>query len=437
MKRTRWMVGVVIVGVVASAVVYFRVTAEAETPRVTTGNVTRGTVVATVEATGTLQPVDTVEVGTQVSGTIKTLSADFNSQVRKGQVVATLDPALLQSQVEQARATVARLRADLDRARVDVKDAAVKLARAVSLSQAQLLPQSELDTAQVTQDAAQAAEKSAQAQLAQAQASLDQSQVNLSHTIITAPVDGIVLGRNVEVGQTVAAGLQAPTLFVIARDLRTMQLNASVDEADIGRVEPGQPVTFRVDAYGAESFTGRVRQVRLQPVVAQNVVSYTTVIDVPNEAQKLKPGMTATVTIEVGRVENALRVPAAALRFRPSAEILAALGGVQGARRATQETPATQQTGATQQTRAAEGTREASEAAVWQLVDGRLTRVAVQTALSDGTTVAISEGRLQEGGQVVTAVATSTTAKSTAPATGSPLVPQMPRRSGSGSGRRG
>jgi HlyD family secretion protein len=176
MKRTRWVIGLAIVGIIGGAA-YFRTTAEAETPRYVTASVTRGAVVAKVEATGTLQPVDTVEVGTQVTGTIKALNADFNSVVRKGQVIATLDPAVLQSQVDQARATVVRLRADLERAKVGVRDADVKLARAKSLAQAQLLPQSDLDTAQVTYDSAVASVKSAEAQLLQAQASLDQSQV--------------------------------------------------------------------------------------------------------------------------------------------------------------------------------------------------------------------------------------------------------------------
>jgi HlyD family secretion protein len=385
----------------AAGAVYFRqAAAEAETPRYTTAAVTRGTVVAKVEATGTLQPVDTVEVGTQVTGTIKALNADFNSVVRKGQVIATLDPAVLQSQVDQARATVARLRADLERAKVTVKDGEVKLARARQLAQAQLLPQSDLDTAQVTYDSAIAGVKAAEAQLLQAQASLDQSQVNLSHTIITAPVDGIVLSRNVEVGQTVSAGLQAPTLFVIARDLATMQVYASVDEADIGRVQPGQPVTFTVDAYGAELFRGTVQQVRLQPVVAQNVVSYTTVIDVPNRAQKLKPGMTATVAIEVGRADEALRVPAAALRFRPVSAQAAASRG----------------------------------ATVWVMRDGALAPVRVKTLVSDGAVTAIADGSLDDQAHVVTGLVTSATAQA-APASSSPLMPSFQRRNaGSGQG---
>jgi HlyD family secretion protein len=416
MTRTRWVIGLAIVGITGSAA-YFRTTAEAETPRYAMAAVTRGSVVAKVEATGTLQPVDTVEVGTQVTGTIKSLNADFNSVVRKGQVIATLDPAVLQSQVDQARATVVRLRADLERAKVGVKDAEVKLARAKSLAQAQLLPQSDLDTAQVTYDSAVASARSADAQLAQAQASLDQSQVNLSHTIITAPVDGIVLSRNVEVGQTVAAGLQAPTLFIIARDLGTMQVYAAVDEADVGRVQAGQSVSFRVDAYGAERFTGKVHEVRLQPVVTQNVVSYTTVIDVPNPAQKLKPGMTATVSIEVGRADAALRVPAAALRFRP----------VSASAAAATQTPSTGQSGA-------RGTRSGNRGqTVWVLNAGALRSVHVQTLLSDGTMTAIANGALDEQAQVVTGMVTSTTAQARQQ-TSSPLMPTFPRRGNANQG---
>jgi HlyD family secretion protein len=360
--------------------------------------------------------VDTVEVGTQVTGTIKALNADFNSVVRKGQVIATLDPAVLQSQVDQARATVLRLKADLERSKVQVKDAEVKLSRARALSQAQLLPASDLDTAQVTYDGAQAAVKSSEAQLVQAQASLDQSQVNLSHTIITAPVDGIVLSRNVEVGQTVAAGLQAPTLFVIARDLRTMQVYAAVDEADVGHVQPGQPVSFRVDAYGAKRFTGRVDEVRLQPVVAQNVVSYTTVIDVPNPALELKPGMTATVSIEVGRVDDALRVPAAALRFRPPADVIACA-----------PTGADASTGG-----------RGDRSVVWKLTDGVLSPVRVKSLLSDGTAVAVADGPLAERTLVVTGVVASATAQAN-PSSASPLMPSFPRRGagGQGAARRG
>jgi multidrug efflux pump subunit AcrA (membrane-fusion protein) len=189
----------------------------------------------------------------------------------------------------------------------------------------QLIPRSELETAEVNVNAAQAQLRSAQAQVTQARASLNQSQVNLNHTVITAPIDGIVISRNVDVGQTVAASMQAPTLFLLAADLTKMKVNASIDEADVGRIRPRQQVRFRVDAFPTEEFYGQVAQVRLQPVVVQNVTTYATVIDVPNPDLKLKPGMTANVTIEVARRDNVVRIPSAALRFRPTNEIFAAL----------------------------------------------------------------------------------------------------------------
>src|SRR5262245_22070896 len=218
MKRMAWGFGVVVL-CVAGAAAYFRIDADAATPRLMTSRITRGAIVQNVSSTGTLQPVDTVEVGTQVSGTIKTLGANFNSIVRQGQVIATLDPALFQSQVDQARASVARLRADLEQSKVNVKDTQQKLTRAKALQAEQLIAQSDFDAAAIAAEAAGAAVKSEEAQLGQAEAALKQAEVSLSNSIIRAPVDGIVLSRNVEIGQTVSAGLQAPTLFVIARNL--------------------------------------------------------------------------------------------------------------------------------------------------------------------------------------------------------------------------
>jgi HlyD family secretion protein len=272
--------------------------------------------------------VTTVQVGTQVSGTIQSLYADFNSIVKKGQVLARLDPSLFQTQIEQARANLIRSQADVERLRVGLEDANTKLTRARELSQRQLIPRTDLETAEVAVRSAQAQLNSAQAQVTQAQASLNQNQVNLQHTVIEAPIDGLVISRNVDVGQTVAASMQAPTLFVLAADLTKMQVLANLDESDVGRIRPNQRVTFRVDAYPNEEFVGTVSQVRLQPTVQQNVVTYSTVIDVPNNALKLKPGMTANVNVEIARSPNVLRVPNAALRFRPTNEMFAALGQV-------------------------------------------------------------------------------------------------------------
>lgn len=377
--------------------------------------VSRGDVVETIDATGTLQAVTTVQVGTQVSGTIKRLRADFNSRVRRGQVIAELDPSLFQAQVEQARATVVRLEAEAGRAAVQLEDARNKLTRARELSAKQLISTSDLETAEVSSRQAEAAVKAADAQTVQARASLSQAQVNLAHTIIAAPIDGIVISRNVDVGQTVAASMQAPTLFVIARDLTQMQVQASVAESDIGRIRTGQMVRFRVDAYPADIFVGTVSQVRLQPTVEQNVVSYVTVIDVHNPELKLKPGMTANVTVEVARAIDVLRVPNAALRVRPSAEVLATYGG-----------------GAANE----EGDRPAGRApVVWTVDGGVLARVPVTPGISDGTYTAVSDSSVAEGTQVVTSIALAGTTGTTTPSA-SPLLPTRGRGPGGG-GRTG
>jgi HlyD family secretion protein len=413
MRRSVWLAIVVIVVAVTAAFYYYKRDVAAEAPVFTTAEVSRGDVIATVEATGTLEAVTTVQVGSQVSGAISALHADFNSQVRKGQIIAELDSSLFQTQVDQAKATVVRLQADADRARVQAADAALKLKRAHELFAKQLIPATDLETAESTARSADAAVKGAEAQVVQAQAALNQAQVNLSHTIIRAPIDGVVIARNVDVGQTVASSLQAPTLFIIARDLTEMRVNASVDESDIGEITPKQKVRFRVDAYPNETFTGTVSQVRLQPIVQQNVVSYVTVIDVPNSDLKLKPGMTAAVTIETGRANDVLKVPNSALRFTPPDT-----GGGARAARANGRGSTAQTTG---------------EAAVWVLAQNRPTRVQVQTGITDGRDSAIVAGDLTPGMPVLTGTAPTTSAgATTAPAT-SPLLPF----GGRGGGRRG
>ena len=294
-------------------------------PEVRTTPITRGDVVEAVQATGTLEAVTTVQVGTQVGGIVQELYADFNDIVRKGQVIARLDPTILDTQIEQQRANVTRSQADLERLRVTLADAQQKLERAKALFEKNLLPRTELETAEVTVKSAEAQIRSSEAGLVQAKSQLNTAEVNRQHTVITAPIDGIVIQRSVEPGQTVNAGMSAPTLYILAADLTKMQVNANIDEADVGKMRPGQTVLFRVDAFVGEQFTGTVQQVRLQPTTVQNVVTYQTVIDVPNQQLKLKPGMTATVTIEISRKNNVLRIPAAATRFRPTVETFAAL----------------------------------------------------------------------------------------------------------------
>jgi HlyD family secretion protein len=417
MEKRLALILITVLAITVSVAAYYRTNGGDDVPQYTTALVAREDIVDTVEATGTLGAVTTVEVGSQVSGTIQSLHADFNSAVRKGQVIARLDPSLLQAQVEQAEATIVRLQPEVERARVALEDAQVKLRRGRELLAEGLIPRADVETAESTARQAKASLKAAQAQVIQARAALNQNRINLGHTVITAPVDGIVISRNVNVGQTVAASMSAPTLFVIARDLTQMQVEASVDEADIGRIRAGQPVTFRVDAYPRDVFMGTVAQVRLEPVVVQNVVSYVTVIDVPNPQGTLKPGMTATVTIEVARADDVLAVPNAALRFQPAAGAgPAALGGrpvgIGGS-------PAER------------GRR------IWTLRDGQLQPARVQTGISNGTATAVIDGELREGMAIVTGISTASAAP--AASTTSPLIPQGPRgnRQGGGTTARG
>jgi len=386
-------------GISATAgVLYARRNADA--PVVTAEAVTRGAVVRSISATGTLQAVTTVAVGTQVSGTIQALNADFNSIVRKGQVLARLDPSLYQSAIDQARANLQRAVADLDRLKVTQLDAQMKRDRARELSGRQLIPRADLDAAEMEVRSADAQVRSSAAQVTQAQATLEQAEVNVAKTVIVSPIDGIVIARNVDVGQTVAASLSAPTLFELAAGLDEMQVKANVDESDLGAIKEGQAVTFIVDAYPGDTFTGRVEQVRLNPVVEQNVVTYAAIISAPNHELKLKPGLTANVTIEVARRDGVLRVPAAALRFKPTDAVKKALG--------------------------ADGLSPKGTT-VWQYVDGQLRPLSVTPGASDGVVTEISADGLAEGTRVATRVTTGQNTTTAAPAP-SPLMPTGPRR---------
>ena len=316
---------VIILAIVGAGGAVFYANRPEKEPEVRTLQVSRGDIIDGVGATGTLQAVRTVTVGTQVSGIVQELYADFNSIVKRGQVVARLDPSILQTQVETAKANLTNATANLERQRVTLEDARQKLVRARELNARQLTTKVDLENAELAVKQAEAQMKSTQSSIVQAEAAVNKAAVDLDHTVITAPIDGIVIKRSVDKGQTVAASMSAPELFIIAADLTQMQVNASIDESDVGRMRPGQAVTFRVDAYPNETFHGKVNQVRLNPVTVQNVVTYSTVIDVPNPELKLKPGMTAQVTIEIARRENALRIPAAALRFRPTKDIFDAL----------------------------------------------------------------------------------------------------------------
>jgi HlyD family secretion protein len=284
-----------------------------EAPRFRTAAVERGPIAATVSATGTVQPVEQVEVGSQVSGTVQKLFADYNSRVTEGQILLVLEPSAFKARVAQAEAAVAH-------ADAAVTDGERQLKRARELRDQNVISDVELEAAEVAVDQRKADLKSARAQL-------ESARVDLDHATIRSPIDGVVISRSIDVGQTVAASLQAPKLFVIAKNLEQMQVETSIDEADIGRIHIGLPVSFSVDAYPDMSFQGQVAQVRLEPITQSGVVTYTTVIATQNPGQRLRPGMTANVSVIAARRDDALKVPNAALRFRPTAPATARGGG--------------------------------------------------------------------------------------------------------------
>jgi HlyD family secretion protein len=374
-----------------------------------TSPIERGKIVAKVTASGSLSALVTVQVGSQVSGRIAALYADYNSTVKKGELIAKIDPQLFEASVAQARANYVAAEGNLAKAKAQALDAERQYKRSVTLAERKLIAQADLDTAQATADAAKAAVDAAVGTVEQAKAQLHSAEVNLAYTNIISPTDGVVISRNVDVGQTVAASLQAPTLFLIAEDLRKMQVDTSVAEADIGQLHQGMRATFTVDAYPTETFVGTVRQVRNAPQTVQNVVTYDAVIDVRNSDLKLKPGMTANCTFVYAENDDALRVPNAALRFRPPAELLASLGpkaapGRRGPRAAAgQAGPA----GAPRPKAAAASDRKT----VWVLRAGKPVAVEIRTGITDGINSEVLEGELAVGDRVITDVSGGNTAQ--------------------------
>jgi len=289
----------------------------AAAPAYVTEAADRGPITVTVTATGVVEPVRTVQVGTYVSGPILALYADFNSAVTKGQLVAKIDPATFAVKVRQAEANLRNARAKAEKARADLVLKKLSLERARELNSRDLLARDEFDTAESNEAQARAQVALEEAGIAQAEAALEEARIQLGYTDIRSPVDGTVISRTVDVGQTVAASFQTPTLFEIAEDLAKMRVRTSVSESDIGGLADGQPASFGVDAWPGRSFVGRVVQVRSAPVSIQNVVTYDVLVEVDNASHELKPGMTATVAITTAHRDDALRVPLRALRFRP------------------------------------------------------------------------------------------------------------------------
>jgi HlyD family secretion protein len=323
MKRAI-IVLLIIAAIGAGAGAYY-VTHSGTEMNVVTAPITGGDVIDAVVSTGILQPVISVTVGSRVSGNIDWLGADFNSIVKKGQVIAKLDPVLFQAQVDQAAASLGNNKAQLNKDEANLAYQRLTYTRDQDLVKAGIATQDALDAAKSAADQAAAQVELDKAAIVSAQAQLDQSKTNLEFSVITSPIDGIVTQRSVDIGQTVQASMTAPTIFVIAEDLTKMQVSANIDESDVGRIVPGQEVTFRVDAYPGAEFRGTVAQIRLNPAVVNNVTTYSTMINVPNNDFRLKPGMTANLRVQIAKRTGVLRVPNAALRFRPSLDAFTAL----------------------------------------------------------------------------------------------------------------
>lgn len=370
-------IGVALVGL---GVWYF-VAKDNDVPQYKTAPVDRTDVESSVTATGTVNAVTTVLVGTQVSGTINALFVDYNSLVRKGQLLAQIDPATIQAQVDQAYANLLSADANLKKARASLADARRTRDRNRLLVAKNFISRSDLDSSETNVQTAEAQAEAAKAQVLQARAGLSQAQTSLGYTKIVSPVNGTVISRSIDVGQTVAASFQTPTLFTIAEDLTKMQINTSVDEADIGNVKVGQDVRFSVDAYPELSLTGKVSEVRNAPTTVQNVVTYDVIVQVSNPDLKLKPGMTASVSIVTSRRSSVLAVPNSALRFRP---------------------PDQDSANGTGQRKSAPKKRGA---AVWILEGKDLKRIPVKVGISDGSVTEVVSGALKEGQEVVTAAA--------------------------------
>ncbi len=394
MRRLGIITSIVVAALGIAGYVFFN--GERKTPvRYRSMPVERGTVISTVTATGTINPVVSVQVGTQVSGMIKSLYADFNSTVKAGDVVAVIDPEPFKARRDQAASNLEMARANLARAKTDLAQRSRELERTRFLVSQQFMSQNDLDVAITNQRSAEAQVKVAEAQIKQAEAALNSAELDLKYTTIRSPVNGIVVARNVEVGQTVAASFATPNLFLIALDLTKMQVDTNVSESDIGGITEGKEAAFTVDAYPGERFQGTIRQVRLAPINVQNVVTYNVVVGVDNTDLRLKPGMTANVSIVVARKDDVLMVPNGALRFNPPREL--AQGATQGI-----PTPV----GGSRKPSASGEARPLTKTVWKQSATGELEAVPVQTGISDGLVTEIISGAFREGDEVIVGLET-------------------------------
>jgi len=372
---------------------------KAEAPAYVTAPVERGRIVGRVTATGTLSALVTVQVGTQVSGRVAQLFVDFNSTVEKGQVLAKIDPQLFQASLAQAKANEVAAEGNLAKAQAQAADAKLIYQRDQQLFEKKLIAQADLDTARATWQANEAGVKAAQGSVQQSKASRELAEVNLAYTTIVSPIDGTVISRAVDVGQTVAASLQAPTLFTIAQDLAKMQVDTNVAEADVGKLQPGMAATFTVDAYPGEHFRGTIRQIRNAPLTVQNVVTYDAVIDVANPDLKLRPGMTANVTFIYATANDALKIPNAALRWKPEG----APAGRGNRRGAADGGAVARGQGQFSPPRPAPGVDGGAGQAktVYALRGDQPAPVQIQVGITDGTSTEVLSGGLQEGDAVI------------------------------------
>jgi HlyD family secretion protein len=361
------IISIIVIALAVAAFLLFR--SKENEMKFRSENVKRGDIETTVTATGTVNAVTTVLVGTQVSGAIKNIYADFNSLVKKGQLIALIDPAIFEAQVNQAKANLLSAKANLEKAEATLIDAKRTFDRNQQLFSKNLVARSDVDTAETNYETSRAQVTASKAQVAQMEASLRIAETNLRYTRIISPVNGIVVSRNVDIGQTVAASFQTPTLFNIAQDLTKMQIDSSVAEADIGKIKVGQPVEFTVDAYPDSPFHGSVSEIRNAPITVQNVVTYDVVIKVDNPELKLKPGMTANVSIIVSIKKDVLKIPNAALRFK-----LPEKGK-----------PAVQQKGS----------------GVWILEKGNPKRIPISIGMSDGNYTELVSGGIKEGQELI------------------------------------
>ena len=378
-----------------------------------------GSIEALVDTTGTLNAVTMVDVGAQVSGKINNIYVDFNSEVKAGQVIARIDPEQFQTRIKQSEANYRSAKSRMDNSKINLENTKKKHERAKNLFEKDLISIEEMDTAETNYYGAVSDLQMAEATLEQQQSALDSSKVDLSYTVIKSPIDGVVINRNINEGQTVASSLQAPVLFQIAKDLTEMQVECVVDEADIGRVSEGQSVRFTVDAYPNENFRGTVKQVRYAPEVVSNVVTYTTIVEVANPEMKLRPGMTATVAIVVGEARNKLLVPNTAMRFTPdlSQEEMVAMfqemrGGSEGGQMGQKARPDGQQGGERQRPQGqmgmpggmgqhAGGGRQDMSRVWFEDETGTLRMVFFRTGVTDNVYTEVLSGELAEGLEVI------------------------------------